>query len=99
MKSRYLTMLGILAIASGAALAKDENYGRNMASACNSCHGTNGNSVGGMEPLAGLPKNKLVTNMKEFRAGAKSATVMHQLAKGYNDAQIEAIADFYAAQK
>lgn len=98
MKSRYLTMLSVLAIASSAALAND-NSARNNASACNSCHGTNGNSIGGMEPLAGLPKNKLITNMKEFRAGAKTATVMHQLAKGYTDAQIEAIADFYAAQK
>ena len=31
--------------------------------------------------------------------GARPATVMHQLAKGYSDAQIEVIAAYFAAQK
>jgi len=84
---------------AGGAFAADANYGRNMAAACGSCHGTNGKSVGGMEELAGYPKDKLVKAVQDFRSGAKPATVMHQLAKGYTDAQIEAIAAFYAAQK
>lgn len=84
---------------TGSAFANEANYGRNMASACSSCHGTNGKSVGGMEALAGYPKDKLVKALKDFREGAKPATVMHQLAKGYTDAQVEAIATFYAAQK
>lgn len=84
---------------TGSVVASDANYGRNMASACGSCHGTNGKSVGGMEALAGYPKDKMVKAVQDFRSGAKPATVMHQLGKGYTDAQIEAIATFYAAQK
>jgi cytochrome c553 len=38
--------------------------------------------------------------MQDFKAGrAPNATVMHQLAKGYNDAEINAIAAYFAAQK
>jgi cytochrome c553 len=37
--------------------------------------------------------------MKAFQRGEKPATIMHQLAKGYNDAQIDAIAGYLSAQK
>lgn len=84
---------------AGSALADDLNYGRSMASACSSCHGTNGKSVGGMESLAGYPKDKMIKAIDDFRSGAKPATVMHQLAKGYKPEQINAIATYYAAQK
>ena len=35
----------------------------------------------------------------DFKAGRKPATIMHQLAKGYTDEQIVAIAGYFAAQK
>lgn len=91
-------VLGLMGLA-GTALANDPNMGRNLASACASCHGTNGKSVGGMETLATYPKDKMIKAMKDFRSGAKPATLMHQLSKGYTDSQVEAIAVFYAAQK
>jgi cytochrome c553 len=37
--------------------------------------------------------------MKAFKTGARPATVMHQLAKGYSDAQIDTIAGYFAAIK
>jgi cytochrome c553 len=37
--------------------------------------------------------------MRAFRDGQRPATVMHQIAKGYSDAEIEAIAGWYAVQK
>ena len=37
--------------------------------------------------------------MRAFRDGKRPATVMHQLAKGYSDAQIDALAGYFAAQK
>ena len=36
--------------------------------------------------------------MREFRDGKRAATVMHQIAKGYSDAQIDAIAEQFARQ-
>jgi sulfide dehydrogenase cytochrome subunit len=43
--------------------------------------------------------NTWLTQLKAFKAGTRPATVMHQLSKGYSDAQIEQIAAYFAAQK
>ena len=52
-----------------------------------------------MPGLAGMPAAYLVEQLKAFKAGTRPATVMHQLAKGYSDAQVDQIAAYYAAQK
>ena len=73
---------------------------RALAANCAACHGTNGNSAGGAIPgLAGINKEYFVNQLKAFKEGKREATVMHQIAKGYSDAEIAAIADFFAAQK
>ena len=63
---------------------------RSLAAACASCHGTDGHAVAqaAVPGLAGMPAERLVAQMKAFRAGARDATVMHQIAKGYTDAQV-----------
>jgi len=77
----------------------DPNLGRNLAAGCANCHGTNGNSLGGAASLAGEPKDGMVQKMKDFRSGKRPATIMHQIAKGYSDAQVDAIAAYFSAQK
>ena len=73
---------------------------RNMASACAICHGTGGHAVTkDVTTLTGIPADHLAKQMRDFRDGKRPATVMHQIAKGYSDAQIDAIATWYAAQK
>jgi cytochrome c553 len=82
------------------ALAQDDGAARSLAATCANCHGTDGRSATKeVVPLAGLPKSYLVDQMKAFKDGKRPATIMHQLAKGYTDAQIELIADYFAAQK
>lgn len=76
-----------------------QDAGSTLAASCAMCHGTAGHSVGGNEPLAGMPKDELVRKFKEFRSGAKPATAMHQISKGYTDQEIEQIAAYFAAQK
>ncbi len=98
--TRTLLALASLAIFSAPVLAQDDpNLGRNLAATCANCHGTGGVSAGGNESLAGKRKEDLVKAMLDFKSGAKPATIMHQLAKGYTDAQINAIATYFAAQK
>jgi cytochrome c553 len=72
-----------------------------LAATCANCHGTQGRAVEGaaVPGLAGMPAAYLVEQVKAFKSGARPATVMHQLAKGYSDAQIEQVAAFFAAQK
>jgi cytochrome c553 len=89
-----------LAWAPAAALAQDA-AGRDLAAPCAICHGTQGRP-GPQAPLialAALPRDHIASQMRAFREGKRPATVMHQIAKGYSDAQIDAIAAWYAAQK
>jgi cytochrome c553 len=88
-----------LVAATGAVHAQDPNLARNLAATCANCHGTNGKSLGGIEPLAGIAKDTIVQKMKDFKSGAKPATIMHQISKGFSDQQIELIAAYFAAQK
>ena len=87
-------------VAAAPALAQDASAGRNLASACFTCHGTEGNSVGGVPPsLAGRPSGEIFQAMKEFQSGKRPATLMHQQARGYTDPQLQAIAAYFASVK
>ena len=74
---------------------------RSLAATCANCHGTDGRAQSGsaVVTLAGMPRDYIIKQMKDFQSGARPATIMHQLAKGYSDAQIEQIATYFAAQK
>ncbi len=76
-------------------------YTRSLAATCANCHGTDGKAVPGSSvvSIAGMDKNRIVAQLKAFKAGTQPATVMHQISKGYSDAQIEALATYFAAQK
>lgn len=80
---------------------KEALYLKSLAATCANCHGTNGKSVEGsrVTSLAGLDKNYTIAQMKAFKAGTRPATIMHQLSRGYSDAQIEVLASYFAAQK
>jgi len=83
-------------------VAAQDAQGRNLAAACAICHGTDGRSVtkdSPLIPLAGLPRDHIATQLRAFRDGKRPATVMHQIAKGYTDPQIDALAAWFAAQK
>lgn len=72
---------------------------RSMAAGCSACHGTHGVAAPGMDDIAGAKKEILVKRMQDFKSGKRSATVMHQLAKGYSDEQIDQLASYFAALK
>lgn len=73
---------------------------RQWAANCAACHGTDGRAAAGasVASLAGTPAATLVEQLKAFKDGKRPATVMHQIAKGLSDAQIQAMADYFAAQ-
>ena len=95
-----LAAIGLLAFAS-ASHAADPNLGRNLAATCANCHGTNGNAVkgSGIDALAGMPKDKTLQKLADFKSGDKPASIMHQIAKGYTEEQLDLIATYFAAQK
>jgi cytochrome c553 len=108
MRSRSSPALKLLAAAMliaaalpGAAQDASALRQKALAATCANCHGTQGRAVEGaaVPGLAGMPAGYMVEQLKAFKSGARPATVMHQLAKGFNDAQIEQIAGYFAAQR
>lgn len=94
-----LGLAATLAALASPAAAQDANLARNLAATCANCHGTTGNALGDMKPLAGMSSDKLLAMVADFKSGAQPATIMHQIAKGYTDEQMKLIAGFFAAQQ
>lgn len=99
--SGILTAVTILASSPASAQDAQQLNIRALAATCANCHGTNGVAVQGsaVVSLAGVPKDYIIAQMKAFKDGSRPATIMHQLSKGYSEAQIEQIAAYFAAQK
>ena len=89
----------MLAAASVSQAQVDPFQVHSWAAACANCHGTGGHAQPGNEPLAGANKDEMLKKLMDFKSGAKPATLMHQLAKGYSDEQLAAITAWFAAQK
>ena len=94
-----LAAAALLLVGAAATAQTDPLQVRSWAAACASCHGTNGNAQPGNEPLAGGNKEDMLKKLMDFKSGAKPATIMHQISKGYTDAQLAAITAWFAAQK
>ena len=73
---------------------------RALAANCSKCHGTDGHPAQGstLPALAGRPRAELASRLAAFKAGRVRATVMDQLAKGYSDEEIAALADYFASR-
>lgn len=59
---------------------------------CSGCHGPGGHSPGAIPSLSGRSAEALAELMRGFRDGKRPATVMDRIAKGYSDAEIDAVA-------
>jgi cytochrome subunit of sulfide dehydrogenase len=95
--NRLVVLVTIVLCALPQARAQDA---QRLAAPCAICHGTEGRAVTkDVVPLAGLPREHIASQMRAFRDGQRLATVMHQIAKGYSDSQIDTLATWFAAQK
>jgi len=99
MKTKLVAITAtFLAFSAGVVQAQDARY---VAAVCANCHGTDGKatSTGRMPGLAGLSRPYFIEQMNAFKSGKRQATIMHQLSKGFSDAQISALADYFSAQQ
>ena len=101
MIAAHIAVAAVLALAAAGASAEDGAdalRARSLAATCAACHGTDGRTATGaaLPGLAGMPAPYLAEQMKAFKSGARTGTLMPQLAKGYSDAQIEQLAGWFA---
>jgi len=103
MRMKPLIVSLLAACAAGTALAQDAAalHARALAATCANCHGTEGRAIDGsaVPSLAGMPKDYMLKQIAAFKDGSRPATVMHQLAKGLTDQQVESLATYFAALK
>jgi cytochrome c553 len=73
-----------------------ELYQRGLAATCANCHGTDGKGQekASMPKIDLLTSEQILTQLKAFKSGARTGTIMPQLAKGYTDEQMQTIADY-----
>jgi cytochrome c553 len=69
------------------------------ASSCSGCHAAGPRVDTAVPPLTGRSAAEIVADMQAFKAGQKPATVMGRIAKGFTDAEVQAIADWYSQRK
>jgi len=68
------------------------------ASSCSGCHPAHAGVDSPVPRLVGRDPQAIVAAVQAFRSGAKPATVMDRIAKGFSDDEIAAIAAWYHAQ-
>jgi cytochrome subunit of sulfide dehydrogenase len=73
--------------------------GTALASACGACHGPDGRSQGAIPSINHLPAEDFTFALKAFRADGRQGTVMNRIAKGLDDAEISAMAAYFAAHQ
>jgi sulfide dehydrogenase cytochrome subunit len=88
-----------LGLGSGAALAETAT-GTMLANTCAGCHGTYGNSQGPATPsIAAMDPIVFVETMQYFRDDETYSTVMGRIARGYNDEELEKMAEYFHQQE
>lgn len=104
MVKNYIVLTGgVLAIAtalvwtSGSVKSADSfPPGRELASNCFQCHGTNGRGPG-FDNLSGESSNSIYADLKEFSSGKEGDGIMALHAKGYTDQQLRELSDYIAS--
>lgn len=63
---------------------------------CSGCHG--GPASSAIPPLNRMDASAILGAMQAFRAGTRPATVMDRIARGFDDAELQAMALWFAAE-
>lgn len=66
----------------------------NLAGNCFACHGLDGRSPGSMPSLHNYTAATMALTLKAFKSGERPSTVMGRQAKGYSDAEIDALSNY-----
>ena len=96
MRSTLAAAIGLASIAAALTASAEPPAG---AAACSGCHPASARVTSPVPRLAGRDRAEIVRAMQEFRAGTRAGTVMDRIVRGFTDAEIQAIAAWYAEQR
>ncbi|PYM90113.1 MAG: cytochrome C [Candidatus Rokuibacteriota bacterium] len=96
MRSTLAAAIAYVTIAAATVASAEPPAG---AAACSGCHPSSARVQSPVVRLVGRDRAEIVKAMQDFRSGARAGTVMDRIAKGFTDAEIQAIAAWYAAQR
>ena len=103
MRYRVLSALGVAATigvaASNGPAAAAGDRGMILGLSCAACHGTAGKSPGAIPAINGKDAAFISEELRKFRSGERTATVMGRIAKGYTDDEIDALAQYFSTAK
>jgi sulfide dehydrogenase cytochrome subunit len=91
----FAAVAGIMVLALPAAAEE----GFRVSQTCAGCHGTNGAAPGHTIPIiGGQDAAYLAKAMRAYKSGGRGYYVMNIIAAGFDDAQVEAMAGWFAGQ-
>lgn len=97
---RILTALAVLSFGlGGTAAAADIQAGKAKASTCAMCHGANGEGKATNPAIAGMPQERFVQAIQDYKSGKRPNAVMKGYAAKLSDDDSANLAAFYASLK
>ena len=81
---------------SGQSTALEITQASMLANSCASCHGTLGKSPGAIPAINGKSAKFIAQSLRDFKNGSRESTVMGRHASGYNEDEIQLIAEFFS---
>jgi len=95
-----LTALAVLSIGvGGSAAAADVQAGKAKSSTCAMCHGANGEGKSSNPAIAGMPQDRFVQAIQDFKSGKRTNAVMKGYASKLSDDDAANLAAYYASLK
>jgi cytochrome c553 len=88
--------LGSSSIAAAEDDAKLKSYGRHLAQECTGCHRLDGID-NGIPSIVGWDRDRFVTTLRFYQAGARTNPVMVSVAKSLDEDQLAALAAYYGS--
>jgi cytochrome c553 len=92
MKRVFVSFIWVVFCSFSAFADSGASRGAALANACATCHGPDGRSQGAIPSINSLSKENFVAAMRAFQTGERQGTVMNRIAKGLDEADIEAVA-------
>lgn len=97
---RAVALLGAGLVWLGAPEVRAQtSTGAVLAAPCAACHGAGGASPGAIPAIDKLDAAAMAALLRQFRNAGSEATVMNRIARGYTDAEIDALAQHFATQR